>query len=129
MLESLSFIYNKIIKLIKSYDNFPQNIQVHIGETDSRQSAMLVIISRNEVRSRRNICEEILVLYGLDLYYQVSAQTDVQKNNVFDLLNGLSNFMIDHSKEFKLNWIESLSSPKIICKNNNGLDIFLLNFY
>lgn len=128
MSDSLSKIYSDLIMAIGSCPEFPENVQIHIGETDSRKSAMSIVVDLDNSKSRKNICGEWLKAYSLDLFYQVVAQTDKQKSNVFDLLNNISNFIVENSKSFNINWIETVSSPKMIGKNNNGLDVFLTKF-
>ena len=44
MSDSLSNVYNNLIMAIGSCPEFPENVQIHIGETDSRKSAMSVVV-------------------------------------------------------------------------------------
>lgn len=125
---SLDEIYLNLITAIRSCPGFPQNVAVHIGETDSRQSAMSIVVDLNLSKSKKTVCGEWIKIYDFDLYYQISTQTDNQKRNTFKFLNILSEFLHKDYYKFNLDNITIMSSPKIMGKNNNGLDIYLTRF-
>lgn len=128
MVYTLDEIYINLITAIRSCQEFPQNVTVHIGETDSRQSAMSIVVDLNLSKTKKTVCGELIKVYDFDLYYQISTQTDNQKVNTLKFLNKLSNFLCSNYYKFNLYNITIMSSPKIMGKNNNGLDIYLTKF-
>ena len=128
MLNSLDEVYEKLIKGIRSCPEFPENVLIHIGETDSRKSEMSLVVDLNLSRSSKNICGGFNKSYNADLFYQVVAQTDNQKRNVFKMLEHISEFLSKNSENFGINIFDILASPKLLGKNNNGLDVFRTKF-
>ena len=98
---SLDEIYLNLITAIRSCPGFPQNVAVHIGETDSRQSAMSIVVDLNLSKSKKTVCGEWINIYDFDFYYQISTQTDNQNVNTFKFLNKLSDYL--HSNYYKFN--------------------------
>lgn len=134
---NIYLVYSDLIKLIKNAEW--HNITLKICETECRSTSFSVNIESLSEFRKKGICGGITYYYGLQLFYQIATQDNKEKMHAIDTLSKLglwlelqpiqvNDIMYQlHEYPEHISKIEIKSSPKLIRKNNNGLDVFMID--
>lgn len=129
-------VYTEIIELINgaTWHTF----DVKICETECRSTSLSINIETTSGYAQKRICGQSTYRYTMQLYYQIATQVNSEKLNAIDLLSKLGSWLSLEeiqvgSEIYKLDGypsylskIEKTSEPKLIRKNINGLDVFMI---
>lgn len=129
-------VYTEIIELINgaTWHTF----DVKICETECRSTSLSINLESKSNYQTKGICGQKTYTYVMQLYYQVATQVNSEKLNAIDLLSKLGSWLSLEeiqvgSEIYKLDGyhsylskIEKTSEPKLIRKNTNGLDVFMI---
>lgn len=119
-------IYRELTNQISEFIGTPRGTKVQIGETESRESSISIVLDTNKEKTKWEICGKIRYVYDLKLIYQIEAQTNSKKYKIYTYFEDLIKYLQGHKKE-TYSSIEVENIPILKQKNVNGLDIFELN--
>lgn len=129
-------VYSDLISLIESAEW--HKFDVKLCETECRSTSLSINLESFTNYTLKTICNQVSYKYLLQLYYQIATQTTSEKLNAIDILSKLGSWIalesiVHNSVEYKLigypkniSKIRKMSEPRLIKKNNNGLDVFAI---
>lgn len=129
-------VYTDLIGIINSAEWY--DFDVKICETECRSTSLSINLESLSNYTVKSICNQVSYKYSMQLYYQIATQTNQEKLNAIDILSKLGSWLSLEEIEYNLiayklvgypqniSKIKKNSEPKLIRKNNNGLDVFMI---
>lgn len=129
-------VYFGLIELINCAEW--HEFDVKICETECRSTSLSINLESKSNYLTKGICGQKTYTYIMQLYYQIATQGNNEKLKAIDTLSKLGSWMSLEEIQVgndvyqlsgypqNISKISKKSEPMLIRKNNNGLDVFMI---